>query len=266
MSDKLLTLSIIIPAYNEQRHIGKCLDAIAAQTIKPNEVIVVDNNCTDDTVEIAKSYPFVRIVVENKQGIVYARNAGFDAATSDIIGRIDADTVLPDYWVDYVKRFYGNLQNAIHILTGGGYFYNLAFKRVNGWIQSQLAYRTNRLLLGHYITWGSNMAFPRKIWPKVKKLTCTRDDIHEDLDFAIHANELGYQVTYRSKLKVGVFLKRLGGSRRERKKHLKRWPNTLRAHNKRLWWMGVVGNWIVVPTARSFRLMAVMANLFRRRD
>ena len=55
-----LTLSIVIPVFNEQRYIKACLDSIAAQTVKPDEVIVVDNNSTDKTVQIAKKYKFDR--------------------------------------------------------------------------------------------------------------------------------------------------------------------------------------------------------------
>ena len=122
---KALSLSIVIPVYNEEHHIRACLDAIAAQTVRPDEVIVVDNNSTDRSMEIVQEYPFVRIVREPRQGIVYTRNAGFDAAKCAIIGRIDGDTVLPVNWVARVKWFYANSSNANACLTGGGYFYNI---------------------------------------------------------------------------------------------------------------------------------------------
>jgi glycosyltransferase involved in cell wall biosynthesis len=99
MIDKTLTLSIVIPVYNEQCHLKACLDAIANQTESPDEVIVVDNNSTDRTLAIAESYPFVKILKEKKQGVLAVRTKGFNSARSSIIGRIDADTVLPPGWV-----------------------------------------------------------------------------------------------------------------------------------------------------------------------
>src|SRR5260221_7568754 len=93
-----LRISIIIPAYNEEGHLPACLDAIAAQTLKPDEVIVVDNNSTDKTVEIAKKYPFVKLLNEKRQGLRYTRNTGLDAATGDVIGRIDTDSILSPKW------------------------------------------------------------------------------------------------------------------------------------------------------------------------
>ena len=59
---KALTLSIVIPVYNEQDQIKGCLDAIKNQTIAPQEVIVVDNNSNDNSIAIAKKYAFVRII------------------------------------------------------------------------------------------------------------------------------------------------------------------------------------------------------------
>ncbi|HEX7964030.1 MAG TPA: glycosyltransferase family A protein, partial [Candidatus Saccharimonadales bacterium] len=96
---KRQSVSIVIPAYNEERHLAACLEAIRAQSEPPLEVVVVDNNSTDRTAEIARRYPFVRVVHEERQGIVFARGAGFDAARGDIIARIDADIVLPAGWI-----------------------------------------------------------------------------------------------------------------------------------------------------------------------
>ena len=53
-----LTLTIVIPAYNEAANLSSCLDTIASQSIMPGQVIVVDNNSTDQTAEIAERYSF----------------------------------------------------------------------------------------------------------------------------------------------------------------------------------------------------------------
>jgi glycosyltransferase involved in cell wall biosynthesis len=243
MPHKYKSLSIIIPAYNEERFIGACLDAIAAQTEAPDEVIVVDNNSTDRTVEIARGYPFVTVVHAHKQGIVYARDAGFDAAKSEIIGRIDADTLLPKNWVAYIRRYYQSDANDKYAITGGGYFYNVRLPKLNGWIQGQLAFRANRFIVGHYVLWGSNMAILRSQWQAVRSDVCVRDDIHEDLDLGIHLHELGYKITYRESLRVGVCLKRVLSNRRSLRKHMRRWPQTLKIHHFKMWWLGSLGNW-----------------------
>ena len=263
-----LTLSIVIPVYNEERHLKSCLDAIAAQTKAPDEVIIVDNNSTDKSVEIAKSYDFVRVITEKKQGIVYARNTGFDDVKSDIIARIDADTLLPRGWVKKVNNFYFHRAHHNHVLTGGGYFYNVRCPRFNGWIQSQLAFRMNRLISGHYIVWGSNMALPTVLWKNVRKDVCLRNDIHEDMDLGIHLYNAGYRITYLAKkLRVGVELKRVYSKRDEQYAHMQRWPKTLRVHGYKLWCMGTLGNILLWYVFQPMGYIAEgIARLFGRKS
>lgn len=243
MANKPLTLSIVIPVYNEQIYLRSCLDSIAAQTVKVDEVIVVDNNSTDKSAAIAKSYKFVKLLHQPQQGIVYTRNKGFDAVKSDIIGRIDADTVLPADWAERVKHFYEQPGNDRKSLTGGGYFYNVALPRFNGWGLGQVMYRVNRFILGHYNLWGSNMALPRSLWEDVRGSTCTRDDIHEDLDLSIHLHRLGYAIAYVENLRVGVEMKRLFTRHDELWSRLLVWPQTAKVHGMETWvigWFGAV--------------------------
>lgn len=238
---KALTLSIIIPAYNEENHLPACLASIAAQTVAPDEVIVVDNNSTDKTAQVAKKYPFVKLVKELKQGRAYARTRGFNAAKSDILGRIDADTILGPDWVERVQAFYADKSKVRHGLSGGCYFYNMRFGHAGGWWQGQVAFRVNRLLLGHYIFFGSNMAIPASIWQRVKPSTCSDPDIHEDLDLAIHWHRLGYQITYHDDLKVGIKMRRVFEDRDELWQNMVWWPNTLRRHGLKTWVLGWLG-------------------------
>lgn len=243
------TVSIIVPVYNEERYLDACLDAIARQTVAPDEVILVNNNSTDNSLKIAQQFPFVRVVDEKEQGIVYARNKGFDNVKSEIIARIDADTILPANWVERVHTFYKDGRHPKTALTGGGYFYNFRLQKFNGWLQGQLAFRMNRFIAGFYVLWGSNMAMPRHFWDEVKHDVCLRNDIHEDLDLAIHLHNLGYHIHYQENLRVGVALKRIWTDRKYVHQHMRRWPTTMKIHGFKWWWLGVIGNvflWFIV--------------------
>jgi glycosyltransferase involved in cell wall biosynthesis len=209
------SISIVIPAYNEGRYLAACLDAIAAQTEAPDQVIVVDNNSDDETARIARSYNFVTLLEVRRQGVVYARDAGFDANTCDIIGRIDADSRLPSGWVAQVRRFYDDPSHDNCALTGGVVCYNLRMRRAVSFIQDQFVFRLNRFLLGHYVLFGSNMALPATMWQAVRGEACRRTDIHEDLDLSIHLRRAGYHIAYRAWLRVGVKMRlRVHGNRR----------------------------------------------------
>ncbi len=262
---KALTLSLVIPAYNEEHHIEACLKAVNAQTVKPHEAIVVDNNSTDNTVAIAKRFPGVRVVSEQRQGPGPARDKGFNTATGDIIGRIDADTILEPDWVRKVLAFYADPDHRLTALTGGGYFYNIRFRKFFGWAQSQIAFRFNRLLLGHYILWGSNMALPRRLWLQVKRDVCRRQDIHEDLDLAIHLHRAGVAIAFRSSIQVGVKMRRVRSNRKELWANLMWWPQTLKHHGQWTWIFGWIGAAILYALSPLLLVMELVARIFGRK-
>lgn len=250
MPQKLQSISIVIPAYNEEHHLKACLDAIKKQTVKPAEVIVVDNNSTDNTASTVMRYPFVTLLHEKKQGVVFARDRGFNAAKGKIIGRIDADTVLPADWVARVAEFYSDAENTERSLTGGGYPINLRLPHFWGWVQGQIAFRINRVLLGHYILFGSNMAIPKRVWQNVKGSVCDDTDVHEDLDLAIHTHRAGYKIVYQESLRVGGVARRLLTDREQLWDNAMLWPRTLRRHGIWTWvfgWLGAFLLWALSP-------------------
>jgi len=101
-------LSIIIPAFNEAAYIGATLDSLEAaaahlraQSGAEVDVVVVDNNSTDDTAAIARSKG-ARVVEEPVQGIARARNAGARHADGDVLGFVDADVTAPVTLLDTI--------------------------------------------------------------------------------------------------------------------------------------------------------------------
>lgn len=254
--NKPLTLAIIIPVYNDARYLEECLDSIALQTRRPDEVIVVDNNSTDDPASVAKKYKFVKLITQHKQGIVYARNKGFNTAKSQILGRIDSDTILPPDWVDQIKKFYQDPNHENYAWTGGAVFRNTRYPRLFGWFQSQIAYRFNRMLLGHYILWGSNMAITSRQWGLVKREVCLNNHFHEDLDLAIHLDKHGIQISYWAYVKASVIMRRLD-SARDLHQNLMLWPETLKVHGFKTWVFGWLG-------AKLIYILSQIASITRR--
>lgn len=116
---KYMKITLVIPVYNEEQYIAGCLDSIAKQKIRPDEVIVVDNNCTDNTLLIVKKYPFVQVKHEEKQGMIAARNAGFNAASHEIIARCDADTQLPTNWIKFKRSYSSKIHDTVDCLVMG---------------------------------------------------------------------------------------------------------------------------------------------------
>lgn len=112
-----MKVSVVIPARNEEKYIGKCLQSLLEQEEKADEIIVVDNNSSDKTAEIAKSYG-ARVIKEKTQGITYARTLGFNSAKFEIIARVDADTTVPKDWILRIKKdFEDNNTNVVLALS-----------------------------------------------------------------------------------------------------------------------------------------------------
>ncbi len=220
-----LSLSLVIPAYNEESHLKSCLDAIAVQTSTPYEVIVVDNNSKDDTVKVAKSYPFVRVVTACEQGIVHARNVGFDAVRGDVICRIDADSLLEPDWVERAGRYFEK-HPKVAAVTGHCYFYDFPFRRFVQVVHHTFYYRIQRLISGTEILWGSNMALRTDAWAAVKDDCLTVSGMHEDIDLSLHLQDKGLRIRRVSKLIAGVSLRRGDLKPKSIVKYLLPWPRT----------------------------------------
>lgn len=118
-----MKISVVIPAYNEEAFLPHLLDSLQAQTFSKQdyEVIVVDNNSTDKTAAIAKSYG-ARVISESKRGYAYACNTGFAAAKGEIIARADADYIQPKDWLEKIWKAF---QKDLKLVATGGPLYPL---------------------------------------------------------------------------------------------------------------------------------------------
>lgn len=88
-------ISIIVPVYNREKYIEKCLQSLATQGVANLEIIVVDNNSTDGTAKIVKKFARQHECVQyyscKKQGVSAARNYGIEKATGEYISFVDSD-------------------------------------------------------------------------------------------------------------------------------------------------------------------------------
>lgn len=116
-----ILVSIIIPTYNRSEILNECLGQIENSLRETDvEVIVIDNNSNDNTMEICQKFDFCTRVLEIKQGLSYARNRGAREATGDWIFYIDDDMYLHPHSLDHLIRRVKTISDNVAII-GGSY-------------------------------------------------------------------------------------------------------------------------------------------------
>lgn len=93
-------ISVVIPAFNEERYLPLCLESFKSQAYPKDrfQIIVVDNNSTDKTSQIAKEFG-AKVILEKRQGNTFALKRGMDTANGDIIAGTDADSKIASDWL-----------------------------------------------------------------------------------------------------------------------------------------------------------------------
>lgn len=115
-------ISVVIPAYNEEKFLGETLRSLTRQIYKPKEIIVVDNGSTDNTAQIAHKYG-AKVIYEPHKGVAFARQKGFEETKCQIIASTDADSILPRNWLNrFAQEF---MKEPKRVMVSGMYdFYD----------------------------------------------------------------------------------------------------------------------------------------------
>lgn len=112
---KIPMITVVIPAYNEEKLLAQTLKCIKKQTYKDFEILVVDNNSSDNTASVARQFG-AKVIKEYQQGYVHALNRGLQEAKGEILAVTDADSQPDKEWLKNIS-FSMNDENVIG-LTG----------------------------------------------------------------------------------------------------------------------------------------------------
>lgn len=192
MPTKPLRISAIIPAYNEAAFIQVSIEALQSQQGIDQEdydIIVVDNNCTDATAEIASSLG-ARVVTESKAGVGHARAAGFAASGAPIIATTDADSIVPSNWLSSILEAFDD-PNVVAV--GGPVTYDISSEVMHAVVNRSIPYlhEIDRLIHAnaHHLI-GANMAVRRTAFDQVNGWNASLS-LGEDMDLSHRIARIG---------------------------------------------------------------------------
>jgi glycosyltransferase involved in cell wall biosynthesis len=162
-------MSVVIPAYNEEKYISECIESLRKQECNfVFEIIVVDNNSTDNTIKKIEKYN-VRILKENKQGVGAARKKGTNEAIGEIVIQLDADSRAQENYLQSVKEYFYKDKNLACL--GGQYiFYDAPWWKDVIRLPSFyiLLYLARLFSWGQLGPMGGCMAFRKNLYNKTK--------------------------------------------------------------------------------------------------
>ena len=198
-----MTISVVIPVYNEEKRICSTLQAIYAGTEAPLEVIVADGRSTDDTVGMIKKYYPDTIVVDNpERTAAMGRNAGIRAAKGDIIAFTDGDCIVDADWIKNIHRHFesrdidglgGKVLNAEPKNRYEEYWGNLAWNLIMSFPDEPYEVRAKKLN-DAFVT--ANCAYKRELLLRIDGFSRFFANNAEDVDLCWRAIDSGARLIY----------------------------------------------------------------------
>ncbi len=196
-------ITVLIPAYNEEKLILNCLESLTQQVPAPDEVLVVDNASTDRTAELVtgfiEAHPQhnVRMIYEAEKGCHKARDTGWREAQGDVIVHVDADETFPAGWMAEIHKQLAKSDDAVGALGGTIRFENAPFVI---WL-TQVLYnvfypRAIRLFEGYPYLCGGMTICKREVLEKMDGYRQKPDDQLDDYYLSTQAHKLGYKLRY----------------------------------------------------------------------
>ena len=180
MSDKV---SIYIPAYNAEKTIEQSIISIKNQSHIVNEIIVIDDNSSDKTVEIINQFRDIILLKNQKNmGLSFNRNLAIKKTSNEIIGAIDSDVVLDKYWLETLLNNLG--QNQI-VMCGGNMTEKFITNKFNAWRAKYYSQNWGEKdMINPAFLYGCNTLLLKSAWINVQGYNDKLLTNGEDIDFS----------------------------------------------------------------------------------
>jgi glycosyltransferase involved in cell wall biosynthesis len=176
-----MKVSIVLPLYNQSQYVGEAIESCLSQTLKPHEIIVVNDGSTDDWEEAIFPYlEDITILHQTNQGLSSARNTGIKASTGDYCVCLDSDDKLPPEYLEQLSKIDADVVGCGYKTFGD---YEKEWK-TRGDITLDDLIDGNRT--------QCSALFKREVWDKTGGFDERMKHGHEDWEYWIHAVLKGF--------------------------------------------------------------------------
>lgn len=182
-------ISVIIPAFNEEKFLPRCLASLNQSEFKDFEIIVVDNNSEDKTAEIGKAFG-ARVFREKRQGVAFARQKGAEKARGEILAFSDADTILPKNWLTRIAQEFEADEELIAFGGSCELYSGPLTARLASRLLLKLFFKVDQFFSGGPNLMGSNMAIRKEAFWGVGGFA-TQLKLNEDVEISYKLKKFG---------------------------------------------------------------------------
>ena len=197
-----MKISVIIPVYNEEKHIEECIQSILKNERTPDEILVADGGSSDHTIDIVSQYPSIILLNNLERTAAAGRNVALSRSTGDIIAFTDGDCIARRNWLYEIERAFrtqpidglgGKVETAPFENKYEEYWGTLAWKKImNFGNESYIV--SKRTLNDAFVT--ANCAYRRDLLEQLNGFDTWFGNHAEDVDLCWRALKRGANLLY----------------------------------------------------------------------
>ena len=183
-------VTFYIPTFNAQNTIELCINSVRNQTYPVDEIIIINDNSTDNTKEILSKYNDLIIINNNQNlGLGYNRNLGIKNSSNEIIASIDSDVELDKKWLENIII---NLKKNKIVMCGGNMLEKYTNNKVNAWREKYYNQSWGKKdILNPAFLYGCNTILLKSYWEKTEGYDENLKTNGEDIDFCKQLKSIG---------------------------------------------------------------------------
>ena len=183
-------VTFYIPTFNAQNTIELCINSVRNQTYPVDEIIIINDNSTDNTKEILSKYNDLIIINNNQNlGLGYNRNLGIQNSSNEIIASIDSDVELDKKWLENIII---NLKKNNIVMCGGNMIEKYTNNKVNAWREKYYNQSWGKTdILNPAFLYGCNTILLKSYWEKTEGYDENLKTNGEDIDFCKQLKSIG---------------------------------------------------------------------------